>query len=56
MQRAVLADPQTSGGLFISVPAGRADALLAALRARGVETRVVVGEVVARDEKAVEVL
>ena len=56
MQRAVLADPQTSGGLFISVPAERADALLAALRTRGVETRAVVGEVVARGEKAVEVL
>jgi selenide,water dikinase len=55
LQRSVLADPQTSGGLFISVAADKADALLAGLEARGVETRAVVGEVVARADKAVEV-
>jgi selenide,water dikinase len=32
----LLADAQTSGGLLVSVPAGRCDALLAALRERGV--------------------
>jgi selenide,water dikinase len=47
-QQSVLADPQTSGGLLISVPAARVDALLRDLEARGVETRAVVGEVVAR--------
>lgn len=53
-QRGVLGDPQTSGGLLISVPAERLDALLAALEARGVGAdatgcRAVVGEVVARE-------
>lgn len=56
LQRSVLADPQTSGGLLISVPAARADALLAGLEAKGVATRAVVGEVVARADKAVEVV
>ncbi len=56
MQQAVLADPQTSGGLFISVAAEKADALLASLEAKGVETRAVLGEVVERADKAVEVL
>ena len=56
LQRAVLADPQTSGGLFISVAADRVDALLAALEARGVETRAVIGEVVERADKVVEVI
>jgi selenide,water dikinase len=56
VQRAVLADPQTSGGLLISVPAERLDALLAALAARNVATRAVVGEVVARTDVAVEVV
>lgn len=46
-QRAVLADPQTSGGLLISVAADKLDALLAELARRGVETRAVVGEVLA---------
>jgi len=56
MQRDVLADPQTSGGLFISVAAEKADALLAALAQRGVATRAVVGEVLARGEPAVVVV
>lgn len=47
-QQAVLADPQTSGGLFLSVPGERVDALLAALAARGVGCRAIVGEVVER--------
>lgn len=56
-QRAVLADPQTSGGLFLSVSADRVDALVAALAARGVDCRAVVGEVVARNgDTSVEVV
>ena len=43
LQRAVLADPQTSGGLLISVASDKLDALLAALEARNVSTRAVVG-------------
>lgn len=43
--RGVLADPQTSGGLLMAVPADRADILMAALRARG-EVGAVVGRIV----------
>ena len=55
LQQRVLADPQTSGGLLISLPADRVDALLAALAARDVACRAVVGEVIARAATAVEV-
>jgi selenide,water dikinase len=37
----VLCDPQTSGGLLMAVPAGDAERLLAALRARGVAPSVI---------------
>ncbi|MCV5978323.1 AIR synthase-related protein, partial [Escherichia coli] len=40
-----LYDPQTSGGLLISVPAERADDLLAALKSRDVEWAAPIGEV-----------
>jgi selenide,water dikinase len=55
-QRSLLADPQTSGGLLIAVPAARLDALLAALERRQVATRAVVGEVLPRDGHVVEVV
>ena len=45
-QHLVLADPQTSGGLLMSVAPDRLDDLLAALEQRGVATRAVVGEVI----------
>ncbi len=45
----VLYDPQTSGGLLISVPEGRSGALLEDLRRRGVDA-FVVGSVVEREE------
>ncbi|MCC7293829.1 MAG: selenide, water dikinase SelD [Phycisphaerales bacterium] len=41
----VLADAQTSGGLLISVPAGRADGLIAALQRKGVVRAAVIGAV-----------
>jgi selenide,water dikinase len=41
----ILFDPQTSGGLLISVPAGKADRLLAALEANGVATHAVIGRI-----------
>ncbi len=41
----VLADAQTSGGLLISLPAARADALLGTLRARGVQEAARIGTV-----------
>ena len=48
-ERLLLVDAQTSGGLLISVARDGLDGLLAALEEAGVETRAVVGEVVARE-------
>jgi selenide,water dikinase len=45
-QEELLYDPQTSGGLLLSLPATQADDLLAALRAQGVPSVVRIGEVV----------
>ena len=47
-----LFDPQTSGGLLISVPAARADELLRTLLANGCLVAAVVAEVVPRREHA----
>lgn len=44
--RLILADAQTSGGLLISLPAERAEALLQALHERGIEDAALVGRVV----------
>jgi selenide,water dikinase len=48
----VFYDAQTSGGLLISVPADKADALVAAARERGAATACVIGEVRERGETA----
>jgi selenide,water dikinase len=45
VRQLILADAQTSGGLLISVPAERADDLLAALCARGVRDAACIGQV-----------
>ena len=45
----LIVDPQTSGGLFISLPAEQAPALVARLRERGNPVAAVVGEVVPAD-------
>ena len=42
----LLFDPQTSGGLLLSLPATEADNLLAALKEVGVDTAARVGKVV----------
>jgi len=42
----ILFDPQTSGGLLISVSKDKADKLLYKLRAEGIEDAVIIGEVV----------
>lgn len=42
----VLYDPQTSGGLFICVAAGKADGLLAQMKQAGVSDAAIIGEVV----------
>ena len=38
---ALLADPQTSGGLLAGIPAGKAVACVAALRAAGMEAAII---------------
>jgi selenide,water dikinase len=45
-------DAQTSGGLLISVPVGRADALVEGARKRGAASACVVGEVIERTDVA----
>jgi selenide,water dikinase len=45
-EKLILADAQTSGGLLIAVAKEKLEALLAALEARGVKTRSVIGEVI----------
>jgi selenide,water dikinase len=49
----VLFDPQTSGGLLVSVAGNRAQALLDALRARNIENVAVVGEVLAEPRERI---
>ena len=49
----VLFDPQTSGGLLISVSSERAEDLIKALKAKGVEIAVVVGEVIAEPKERI---
>ena len=46
MQQELLFDPQTSGGLLLSLPAARVDDVLAALKQAGVEDAVCIGNVV----------
>lgn len=46
----VLYDPQTSGGLLISVPADKAEALVASIRRGGDEEAAIVGQVVDKPE------
>jgi selenide,water dikinase len=48
-EQTILFDPQTSGGLLISLPAGNAEACLRAIRAGGDEEAELIGEVVATD-------
>ncbi len=54
--RDILWDPQTSGGLFISVPAEKADALLARLREKGVSDAAAIGEVVPPSDPRIQVI
>ena len=52
----LLFDPQTSGGLLLSLPASQANELVRKLKLAGVEDAVVVGEVVAGEKPAIVVL
>lgn len=52
----ILYDAQTSGGLLISVSKADAPALLAELKQNGYENSAIIGEVFARDKKAISVI
>ncbi|MGB9441159.1 MAG: selenide, water dikinase SelD, partial [Desulfobacterales bacterium] len=52
----LLFDPQTSGGLLLSLAATQADDLLAALKKAGVDTATRVGQVIAGDRPFVKVI
>ena len=43
-------DPQTAGGLLASVPAGRADACIAALRTLGYGKTVAIGRILTQGD------
>jgi len=51
----ILFDPQTSGGLLISLSAAKADSLLARLHQAGVVEAAVVGEVVSQPKGKITV-
>jgi selenide,water dikinase len=52
----LLADPQTSGGLLVALPAEGADALVAALREAGDPRAARIGEVFAATPPSLEIL
>jgi selenide,water dikinase len=51
----ILFDPQTSGGLLISVPGPKAEEMLEALLEKGVEDAAIVGEVVSEPKERIVV-
>jgi len=53
-EETLMYDPQTSGGLFISVAPEKAEPLVAALRARGVSDAAIIGEVFASSEPVIQ--
>jgi selenide, water dikinase len=52
----ILFDPQTSGGLFMSVPAAKAEMLLERLKGAGVEEAAIIGEAVENPKGTVSVV
>lgn len=54
-QEELLFDPQTSGGLLLSVPSSQADDLIKALKAGGVDAASRVGEVISNGQPSVTV-
>jgi selenide,water dikinase len=52
----VLVDPQTSGGLLISVNSQQAEALVAALKDAGIEDAAQIGEVLSIPEEKIWVV
>ena len=52
----LLFDPQTSGGLLLSVPASQAEELIAKLKNAGIENAAIVGDVVASEEPCIIII
>ncbi len=55
-QEELLFDPQTSGGLLLSIPSQKADHLIKELKKTGVEAAALVGEVVAGTQPSIWVI
>jgi selenide, water dikinase len=55
-EKALLFDPQTSGGLLLSVPGNQADQLLNKLKDAGIDTAVKIGEVTGETRPLIEVI
>lgn len=55
IDKLILSDAQTSGGLLISIAKDKLDDMLSALSNRGVETRAVIGEVIGGEPGRIEV-
>ena len=56
VEQELLFDPQTSGGLLVAVPNSQAEALTQKMQQEGVDTAVIVGEVIAADTPFVRVV
>ncbi|MEE8615395.1 MAG: AIR synthase-related protein, partial [Roseateles sp.] len=54
--RALLTDPQTSGGMLVSCAPGAVDAVLATFARHGFDAAAVVGRVTARGAQALRVV
>jgi selenide,water dikinase len=54
--RVILADAQTSGGLLLSLPQERADALVAGLKARGTLAAAIIGRLQAGEPGRIHVV
>jgi selenide,water dikinase len=55
-EKALLFDPQTSGGLLLSVPGTQAEQLVSMLKDAGIDTAVKIGEVTGEKQPLIEVI
>jgi len=56
VDRLILSDAQTSGGLLIAVPKARTDALVSELERLGVPANAVIGEIVAGETGHIDIV